>query len=187
MSKQGFNELIATDIADGTQVLNTVTRTIICPDYTFSASDARIYPGATWRVTCFFDVSNPATPGTMTLDLRWGGQAGTVLATTGAYAPDPTSILSNRAGMIQFVTVWRTIGSAGSAFTMGHFQMNDVDDASATALKGNLEMRTFPNTPAVVSSLDTTTSKALSVCVTFSSATATVQLTNHIRLLELLN
>lgn len=187
MSKQGFNELIAVDIADGTQVLNTVTRTIICPDYSFAAYDARIYPGATWRNTCYFDISNPATPGTMTLDLRWGGQAGTVLATTGAYAPDPTSITSNKAGWIEFITTWRTIGSAGTAFTMGRMGISDVDDASATALKGNLEMFVFPNTPAVQTSLDTTTSKALSVTVTFSSATATVQITNHLRLLELLN
>jgi len=187
-SKQGFNELIQVDLADGTQVLNTVTRTIIAPDYTFAAGDPRIYPGATWRVTCYFDVSFViTTPGTITLDLRWGGQAGTVLATTGAYAPDPTAAVSNKAGFIKFVTTWRTIGSAGSAFTMGEAQFADVDDASATTLKNNLDMSVFPNSPAVVSSLDTTTSKALSVCVTFSVATATTQLTNHIRLIELLN
>lgn len=188
MSKQGFNELLAVDIADGTQVLNTTTRTIICPDYAFSANDARIYPSATWRVTCYFDVSTViTTPGTITLDLRWGGQAGTVLATTGAFAPDPTAALSNRAGWIEFLTTWRTIGSAGSAFTMGRMGISEVDDASATSIQGNVNMFNFPNSPAVVSSLDTTTSKNLSVCVTFSVATATTQLTNHLRILELLN
>jgi hypothetical protein len=189
VSKNTFNEVLVADLADGTQILNTATETIIFPDYTFAAYDPHIYPGATWRVTCYFDASFViTTPGTLVLALRWGGVAGTVLAQSGAYAPDPTAALANRSGRVEFVTTWRTIGSAGSAYTMGWMHINDYDDASATTLQGNLGMGVIPaNTPAVVSSLDTTTSKALSITAKFSVSTATTQLTGHHRILEMLN
>lgn len=189
MSKQGFNEVLAVDLADGAQILNTVTETIICPDYAFAANDPHIYPGATFRTRCYFDVSFViTTPGTLILRARWGGAGGTVLAASGAYAPDPTAALANRSGYVEFETLWRTVGSAGSAYTMGRMHINDFDDASATTLQGNLAMGVIPaNTPAVVGSLDTTTAKNLSITAQFSVATATTQLTNHLRVLESIN
>lgn len=191
-TKQGFYEVLAVDLADGTQILNSTTETIICPDYTFGAGDSHIYPGAVFDIECYFDASFViTTPGTLTFRLRWGGVAGTVLAATGAYAPDPTAALANRSGRIHFKLIWRTIGAAGSAFVMGDWGINDFDDATVTTLQGNLAMSYMgsagANTPAVVASLDTTTAKALSVTAQFSVNTATTQLTNHIRTLACLN
>lgn len=191
-TKQGFNEVLAVDLADGTQILNTTTEIIIVPDYTFAANDPHIYPGATFRLTCYYDVSFViTTPGTLTFRLRWGGVAGTVIAQTGAYAPDPTAALANRSGWIETLMTVRTIGAAGSIFAMGRMMMNDVDDASATSLQGNLNMTSFgsagASTPAVVTALDMTSAKALSISAQFSVATATTQLTNHLRTLECLN
>lgn len=181
-----FWEPLQVDTADGTQVLNTTTRTIICPDYTFQANDVHIFVGACIHQIAYFDVSFViTTPGTMTLDVRWNGSAGTVLATSGAYAPDPTAAQTTRSGWFETMTVWRTIGTAGTAFTMGRMGISDVDDASATSLQGNINMFVVPtNAPAVVSALDTTVSRAFSTCVTFSVATATTQLTNHLRILS---
>jgi hypothetical protein len=189
MSKNTFNEVLVSDLANGTQILNTTTETIIYPDYTFGANDPHIYPGATWRVVCYFDASFViTTPGTLYLALRWGGVAGTVLAQSGSYAPDPTAALANRSGRVEFETTWWTVGAAGSAMTMGWMHINDYDDASASTLQGNLAMGVIPaSAPAVVSSLDTTTSKALSVTAKFSVSTATTQLTGHKRVLEMLN
>jgi hypothetical protein len=183
---QPYHQLLAADLADGTQILNTTTRTIICPDYQFAANDPLIHPGAVLRTTAYFDVSFViTTPGTLTLDLRWGGQAGTVLATSGALAPDPTGAQTTRSGFVEFVTVWRTIGATGSAFTMGRMFINDLFDDALSNVKSYMDMSVIPtNAPAVVSSLDTTTAKLLSVCATFSVATATTQLTNHLRILE---
>src|SRR5215831_19594343 len=83
---------LVVDIADGAQILNTTTETIICPDYAFSTNDSRIYQGASFSVECWFDVSNVVTtPGTLTLRLRWGGVAGTVLASTGAITLSATA------------------------------------------------------------------------------------------------
>lgn len=192
MSKNTFVETQRVDIADGAQILNTTTETIICPDIVFAADDSRIYPGATWEIECFWDASFViTTPGTLILKLRWGGVAGTILAQTDAFAPDPTGAVSNASGYVRFLTTWRTIGSAGSAFSMGRFQITDFDDASATTLQGNLNMGVFgsagKSTPAVVSSLDTTTSKNLSVTGKFSVNTSGTQLTNHLRVFKALN
>jgi hypothetical protein len=191
-TKQGFNEILVSDIADGTQILNSTAEAIICPDYVFSGNDPHIYPGATFNCVCYGDVSFViTTPGTITWRVRWGGVSGTVLAATGAYAPDPTAALANRSYRLEFDLIWRTIGAAGSAFVMGQWGVNDYDDASASTLQGNLNMNYFgsagANTPAVVSSLDTTTAKNLSVTAQFSVSTATTQLTNHLRRLSCLN
>lgn len=172
------------DFADGAQILNTTTETIICPDFTFSADDSRLYQGASFRLTCGFDVSNVVTtPGTVTFAIRWGGVSGTILAHTGAIQMDTTAH-SNYSGWLEAVITWRSIGSAGSAFCMGFVLLNNVADAAAAAPQYFTLTAGGRNVPAVVSSLDTTTAKALSVTADFSVNTATTQLTNHIRLLE---
>jgi len=173
--------------ADGAQVLNTTTETIMIPDFTFAADYMEV--GDAFKYTLFFDWSSViTTPGTVTFRLRWGGVAGTALAASGAYAPDPTAAGTAISGWIEYYLVVRSIGSAGSMFCMGRMCLQDFDDASATTIVGNLNMSVIPvSAPAVTSSLDTTTAKALSPTVAFSVATATTQLTNHLAFLESLN
>lgn len=170
--------------ADGAQILNTVTETIMCPDFTFGA-DA-LSRGSVLKYTLLFDYSTViTTPGTLTLALRWGGAAGTVLCTSGAFAPDPTAASTAISGMVEYWVTVRTDGTAASMFAMGRVTWNDFDDASAATIVGNLNMMMVPvSAPAAVGSLDTTTAKALSPTAKFSVATATTQLTNHIALLE---
>jgi len=177
-----YSSPLVVDIADGAQILNTVTETIICPDFTFAAGDNRIYQGAAFNLRAWFDVSNVVTtPGTLTLRLRWGGVAGTVLASTGAVTLSSTA-RSNYAGSIDLDLIVRSIGSAGSMFAMGRCFLNDVPIAADSAPQGIYTMGSAgANVPAVVASLDTTTAKALSLTGQFSVATATTQLTCHIR------
>lgn len=170
------------DIADGVQIAASTVETIVCPDYYFNASDTRIYPGASFNVRCYFDASFViTTPGTLTFRLRWGGVGGVVLAASGAYAPDPTAALANRSGFVEFDVDVRSIGASGSFFTMGQMAINDVDDASATSLQGNLNMFVIPPSAPAVVTVDTTVVKALSVTAQFSVNTAGTQLTNHKR------
>jgi hypothetical protein len=173
------------DIADGAQILNTTTETVICPDYTFSAGDPRLYQGAAFNIRAWFDVSNVVTtPGTLTLRIRWGGVAGTVLATTGAITLSSTA-RSNYSGSIDADLVVRAIGSAGSVFCQGRAFLNDVPVAADSLPQGVYTMGSAgANVPAVVGSIDTTTAKALSVTAQFSVNTATTQLTNHVRILK---
>lgn len=176
---------LVVDVADGAQILNTTTETIVCPDYTFSANDPRIYQGASFSIECWFDVSNVVTtPGTVTFRVRWGGVAGTVLASSGAISMDTTA-RSNFSGSLKATLVWRSIGSAGSAFCQGLVILGNVPVGAAADPQSLYFMGSAgENVPAVVSSLDTTTSKALSVTAQFSVNTATTQLTNHIRILR---
>src|SRR3990172_5267401 len=114
-----YSSPLVIDIADGAQILNTTTETIICPDFTFAANDNRIYQGAMFNIRAWFDVSNVVTtPGTLTLRVRWGGGGGTVLGRTGAVSMD-TPARSNYSGSIDLDVVVRSIGSAGSMFAMG--------------------------------------------------------------------
>jgi len=172
-------------VADGAQVLNTVTNTIMCPDFTFAADYLEV--GDCLKYTLLFDVSTIAGAQTQTYILKWGGQGGVALATSGAFQADATALSTTQSQMLEYYMVCRTTGTAGSAFTMGRLIANDFDDATVASIVGNLNMMMIPtNAPAAVA-IDTTIAKALSPTITFGAATATVQLTNHIALLESLN
>jgi len=173
-------------VAEGAQVLNTTTETIMVPDFTLAAD--YLEAGDVLKYTLFFDISTViTTPGTVTFRLRWGGVAGVVLAASGAYAPDPTSASTDLTGWIEYYMICKSTGATGSARTMGRMNIVDFDDATVTTLKGNLDMGVIPVSAVADVSIDTTTAKALSPTVQFSVATATTQLTNSIALLESLN
>ncbi len=172
--------------ADGTQVLNTTTETIIVPDYTFAADYFEV--GDAFKYTILGNFSGQAAANTKTNRLRYGGVGGTVMAASGAFAFDPTAASTTVTEMLEYYFVCRGIGTGGSFFTIGRWTPNDFDDASATTLKANLDMLLIPaSAPAAVGSLDTTVAKAISPTVTFSSATATIQWTTNIAILESLN
>lgn len=180
-----YHSPLVIDVADATQIAATTSETIICPDYTFSAGDSRIYQGAMLNIRCWFDVSNVVTtPGTLTLRVRWGGVAGTVLASSGAITMSSTA-RATYSGSIDADIVVRSIGSAGSMFCMGRAYLNNVPVAADSAPQGIYTMGSAgANVPAVVGTLDTTAAKALSVTAQFSVNTAGTQLTNHLRVLS---
>ena len=174
-------------ISDGVQVLNSAAEALMVPDFTFAADYLEV--GDALKYTLFFDISTiVTTPGTVTFRLRWGGLAGTpILAASGAYAPD-VAVQTTKSGCIEYYLVCRTTGATGTIFCMGRMAMNNVNPTSVATIGANLQMALIPTSaPAVATSADTTIAKALSPTVQFSSATATVQLTNHLAFLESLN
>lgn len=173
---------LVVDIGDGTQILNSSAEALICPDFQFAAGDARLYAGAQFNIKCYFEVSNVVTtPGTLTMRVRWGGLAGTILCTSAAIALSAVARTSFT-GSLDVDLVWRTTGPAATAFAMGEVHLNDVPVAADSAPQGIYTMTSAgANIPAVVTALDTTTAKLLSVTAQFSVATATTQLTNHLR------
>lgn len=180
-----YSSPLVIDVATATTHADSTTETIICPDYTFSANDSRLYQGAAFNIRCWFAVSNVVTtPGTITLAIRWGGVSGTVLATTSAITMSSTARTSY-AGSLDADIVVRSIGSAGSMFCMGRAFLNNVPVAADSAPQSIYTLGSAgANVPAVVSSLDTTTSKALSVTADFSVSTAGTNITNYIRILS---
>lgn len=174
--------------ADGTEINTSTAETIMCPDFTFAADYMEI--GDAFKYTLLFDWATVVTtPGTVTFRLRWGGVGGTALATSGVFAPDPTSAGTTLSGMLEYFVVCRAVGATtASFFCMGNIELADYDDASATTLKNGLDMAMIPTSaPAAVGSLDTSTAKALSPTVQFSISQAGNRLLNHIALLESLN
>jgi len=169
-------------VADGAQILNTTTETAIIPAYGFSANDPRIYQGASFTERCWFDISNVVTtPGTVTFRVKHGT---TVLASSGAIAMDTTA-RSNFSGRIEYDLTVRSIGSAGSAFCQGLVILGNVPVGAAADPQGLYFMGSAgEQVPAVVGSLDFTAAWNLSVTAQFSVATATTQLTNHLRILK---
>ena len=184
-SMQSWRETLYTTIADGTQILNTATETIMIPDYTLPAG--YLYPGRTLKYTLFGDESTIiTTPGTLTIRLRYGGVAGTVLAASGAFAPDPTAASTNQSICTEFYVVCRAVGTAAASYTMGKIVRGDIDDASAATIVGNLNMMMVPATAPASVNINTTTANALSPTWNSSSSTATTQYTNHLAILEAL-
>lgn len=189
MSSVGWRDVLTKRrvmTSDGAQVLNSTTETIMTPDYTFAADELEVGDG--FKYTLFGDVSTViTTPGTITMRLRWGGVGGTALATSGAYAPDPTAASTTLSAYVEYYFVCRATGASGSIFAMGRMFLSDVDDATVTTIINNLNMETIPASAPAAVTVDTTTSKAISPTVQFSVATATTQWTTHIGVLESLN
>lgn len=180
----GWEEVIYTPNADGTAV-TAAAETILLPDFSIPASYMTV--GKILKYTIIGRQSTAiTTPGTITLRLRWGGVAGVVLAASGAFAPDPTAAATNLTWMAEWWCQCRAVGTAGSFMAAGRVEWSDYDDASATTVVGNLNMRMAPvSGMAVSSAADTTIDKLLSATYQSSVATASVQ--THIGILEACN
>lgn len=180
-----YSSPLLVDVADGAQIAATTTETIVCPNFTFGPSDPRLYQGAAFELDNWFDISNVVTtPGTVRFRVRWGGVAGTVLLDTGTIAMDTTA-RANYSGHLRALLVVRSIGSGGSIFGQGYVLLNNVPVGAAADPQGVYFMGSAgENVPAVVGSLDMTTSKDLAITAQFSVSTGGTQLTNHLRVLR---
>lgn len=178
---QGWEELLDSIIADGTQISNTTTETIICPDFSIPAF--YMQPGRTLRITATGLCSNVVTtPGTLTWRVRWGGVSGTSLAASAALGLDTTARTSY-GWFIQMMIVCRTAGATGTFMTAGFLYQNNILSSTAA----NLQMQAVPQSANAVVTVDTTTAKLLTVSAQFSVATNPTNLTAQTRLIEALN
>jgi hypothetical protein len=182
-SMQSWEECVYATVADGAQILNSTTEAIMLPDFTLPAG--YMYQGRVLKYTILGNMSTViTTPGTATARIRWGGVSGTTLATSGAFAPDPTAGSTTVSVMFEFWTVCRAVGASAASMTMGRATWNDFDDATATTVVGNLNMMMIPVSAPAAVNINTLTANALSPTLAFSVATATTQFTSHIGLLE---
>lgn len=171
-SMQSWREALYVTTADGVAVATPAVATILVPDFSLPAN--YLYPGRMLQYSLFGRQSTAiTTPGTFTWGLRYGGIAGTVLATSTALAPDPTAASTNVAWSLTFWMVCRSIGSSGTAFTFGRIEHSDVDDATVATLKTALDAVVFPAANAAVT-INTTTANALTPYVTPSVTTGSI-------------
>jgi hypothetical protein len=169
-SMQSWRETLYAVIADGTPVTGAA-KTALVPDFTLPAN--YLYPGRTIMYTLYGKMSTViTTPGTWTMSLNWGGSAGTVLAASGAYAPDSAAASTNIAWRVEYLMTCRSVGTSGSAVTFGQMDMGDYSTTAAT-MQAQIDMNTFPDAPAAVT-IDTTTAKAITPAITPSVGTGSM-------------
>lgn len=177
MSRQFWSEALFWATADGTAVANTTTETIIFPDVTIPAN--YLADGRALRLRAFGKLSTTGTP-TITFAIRWGGVAGTLLATTEAITC--ASGAANTAWALEAIIQTRVNGSSGSLFVMGEVTVNLT---ASTQTSGAFGVSGF-DAPAAVS-VDLTADTALSITADWSAASASNTLTGHLYTGESLN
>jgi hypothetical protein len=181
-SIQTWEEALYAPTADGTAVTGS-SEAIMVPIFTLPAN--YLYVGRMLKWTLIGRQSTViTTPGTITLRLSYSatGLGAVALATSGAFAPDPTAAATNLTWMVEWWTMCRSTGTAGTAIAAGRVEWTDYDDASLTTVVGNLGMRMAPTSAPATAAIDTTVARALSP--TYQSSVATASMTTHMALLE---
>jgi len=174
-------------IADGTQISNTVTETIICPDFSIPAF--YMAPYKTLYFWAFGVCSNVVTtPGTLIVRVRWGGVAGTVLLQTSAQGLDTTA-RTNALWQAEGKIVCRTAGATGTFMSGGIYsQYNVLSATAANLLPGLMGSAGNPNASGNAAvTVDTTAAKLLSLTGQFSVATSPTNLTCQQRIIVVNN
>lgn len=187
-SMQAWEEVLYVPLADGATYTTPAAEATIFPIFTLPAN--YLYPGRVLKWTVMGRLSSAiTTPGTFTWKLSYSatGLGAVAVATTGAFAPDPTAAATTLPWMLEAWTVCRSSGTAGTAFGWIRMEYGDWDDASATTLKGNLDMNLGGSAgvgaPATVA-VDTTVARALNP--TYTPSVTTASMTGHVGILEAL-
>jgi hypothetical protein len=187
MSRQFWEETLSWAVASGTAVANTAVETILNPNVTIPANFMQ--DGRGLRLTAYGVYGTTSTPG-LTISLRWGGVAGTVLGKTGV------NVMTSGTGSGASMTAdWslnadiqtRSNGSSATFWTMGvvTFFTSTLSTAGTVT---NYGMPTIlvsgatgaPGTAAAVSTVDATADTALSLTALWgtSNSANSIQLTN---------
>jgi hypothetical protein len=187
--QQGANNWVETLdslTADGTQISNTTSETIICPDFSIPAY--YMVPGRTLQIWAMGVMSNVVTtPGTLTMRARWGGVAGTVLLASAAQGLDTTA-RTNSLWALECWIACRSAGSSGAFMSGGIFWGNVLSSTAANllpALLGSAGAPLASGNAAVT--VDTTTAKLLSLTAQFSVSTSPTNLTCQQRVIKVIN
>lgn len=168
-SRQYWVELIWWATADGAAVANTTTEKEIFPDVTIPAN--YMADGRALQLIAGGRLSTTGTP-TMIWALRWGGVAGTLLATTEAITMGSGVTNVNWRLVLEIMT--RSNGSAGTLFVMGELLVHTSSTAVAINVFG---VSGFDAAAAVTVNLIQDT--ALSLTADWSAASASNTLTGH--------
>lgn len=164
MAKQTWAAVISEPYtADGAAYASSTTLTDVSPTPNTIIPANYLVPGDVLEVLATGRFSTTSTPN-LTLGIYLGGVAGTALCAT-AVTATPSSV-TNQTFIVRATIQVRTIGSAGSIETIG----TAANIGAATAY--------MPATgTGLVSSLDTTSAKALTLGATWGTSSASNTLT----------
>jgi hypothetical protein len=166
MGLQTWKECLWSTTVSGTAITGISTEALIFPDVVVPAGYLTL--GKTIEMFGSGQVSFAATPGTLTIRVRWGGIAGVVLATSAAVAGANVTNLTWRF-FAEFVT--RSVGATGTAMLTGSFESAAIPAPGVFYL---------PASAPAVATIDTTIAKNLSFTAQFSLTTAAMTGMNYI-------
>lgn len=177
MSRQTWQELLAWLTADATAVANTTTETVVVPNVNIPAN--YMADGRVLRARVFGKLSTTGTP-TITFAVRWGGVAGTLLATTEAITNG--SAVTNVNWELDIYIQTRSNGATGTLLVWGTAK---VHTAAGTVVLNVFSVSGY-DAPASVT-VDLTAAADLAITADWSAASASNTLTAMGYVLESLN
>lgn len=159
--------LIHTSHVDG-PTLTAAAEALLVTDVNIQAGFMR--PGRILLAKIAGKASNAVTtPGTLTLRARWGGLAGTQLATSGALTQN-VIVQTDKTFTLEWRIQCRTIGSSGTFLTWGLAQRGNC----AAAAVADITPDVIPANSMATVSVDTTIDKLLSFTAEPSLGTASI-------------
>lgn len=158
MGLQTWQEALFVNTVNGTTITGISTEALIFPDIVVPAGYMTL--GKALQLTAMGQVTFAATPGTLTIRLRWGGIAGVVLATSAAVTG--TASQTNITWKFYGEIICRSVGATGTFMT--DFEFDSASIPAPNFFSGPA------SAPAVVT-VDTTTVKNLSLTAQFSLTT----------------
>jgi hypothetical protein len=190
MSRQAWQETLITSQADSTALTGTVTPTsILAPSARFTLpSNYFSEPGKTLRMQARGRVSSVTTPGTLTLDVRFGTIASPIVVFNGGAMNLNATAQTNASWTLDAILTCRSIGSGAAAtiLGMGVFQSRVLIGSAALAA-GYPGEAILPDTaPAVGTGFDSTITNVVDLFATWGTSNANSILT-HLFVLESLN
>lgn len=191
MSINSWQETIINSNVDGVALTNSTTATSILGGVGTGASQAKVTLPANYlqvgkmlRVTAAGRISTVVTtPGTLTLDIRFGA----VVVANGGTMVLSTTAKTNVAWYMQWLLTCRAIGS-GTTANMMHQGFWESEAAGATTIVGLANTILLPQSaPAVGTGFDSTAAQTIDLFGTWSVASASNSIQVHQYMVESLN
>ena len=176
----GWVNMLAWDTSDGTAVSNTTTPTSILSGTEKPQMQPNYlnFVGAALRGEVFGRISTVVTtPGTLTLDIRFGS---VIVFTSPAFALNTTA-KTNVSFLWEFDLSTRTIGTGTSATMFGHgrFSSEAVVGSPVPGTGGSGILLAPASAPAVGTGFDSTSAQTVDCFATWSIANASNSIQKH--------
>lgn len=159
MGLQTWQEALFVNTVNGTAITGISTEALIFPDIVIPAGYMTLNKAL--QLNIMGQLTFAATPGTLTIRVRWGGIAGVIIATSAAVTGAVSA--TNLTFWMYAQIVCRAVGATGSF--MAGFAFESAAIPSPSVFYGPA------SAPAAVT-VDTTIAKNLSITAQFSLTTA---------------
>lgn len=173
-----FNSLVETlyaTTADGTAISASTTAASLLPA-TVSLPASYIQAGSVFKIVAAGRISNVVTtPGTLTLDLRLGGN---VVATSPAMGLNVVA-KTDVGWLLEWWFTARTGGTAATLMHQGRFTSESVVGSAVPSVGGNGSLLFQASAPAVGTAFDATVPQVLDFFGKFSVNTSGTAITCH--------